>query len=152
MLAVQGGPGGSRTYPSKIDGLVLFFVIAVPLGLLFATTTGLPVQPYPTSVALRTFFGVFLIFVLWLALGTSYTLDARSLHIRCGPFRWTIALKEIHSVTPTRDAGSSPALSLDRLRVEYGARRRILISPRDQEAFLRDLEHRRSQCTGLSAP
>ena len=141
-----------RTYPSKIDGLVFFFVVVLPLALLFATTTGMPVQPYSTSFALRTLLVIVLIFVLWTALGTSYTLDARSLHVRCGPFRWTIALSEIHSVTPTRDARSSPALSLDRLRIEYGARRPILISPRDQEAFLRDLEQRRGGCTELSAP
>lgn len=141
----------SHTYPSKIDAHIFFFVVVLPLGLLFATITGLPIQLYPTSFVLRTLLVVVLLFVLWTALGTSYTLDARSLRIRCGPFRWTIALKEIQSVTPTRNARSGPALSLDRLRIEYQTHHRIMISPRDQEAFLRDLEHRRSQCSEFSA-
>jgi hypothetical protein len=149
MLALGGKM--SRTYPSRIDAHIFFFVVVVPLGLLFATITGLPIQLYRTSIILRTLFVVVLLFALWTALGTSYTLDAGSLRIRCGPFRWTIALREIRSATPTRDARSGPALSLDRLRIEYGTRRRILISPRDQETFLRDLEHRRSQCSELSA-
>ncbi len=66
----------SRTYPSKIDALVFFFVVAAPLGLLFATTTGLSVQPDPTSFVPRTLLVVVLLFALWTALGTSYTLDA----------------------------------------------------------------------------
>jgi hypothetical protein len=146
MLAALGATM-SHTYPSKIDAHIFFFVVVLPLGLLFATITELPIHLYPTSFVLRTLLVVVLLLALWTALGMSYTLDARSLHIRCGPFRWSIALKEIQSVTPTRDARSGPALSLYRLRIEYGTRHRIMISPRDQESFLRDIEHRRSQCS-----
>jgi hypothetical protein len=68
--------------------------------------------------------------------------------VRSGPFRWTIALDDIHAVTPSRDLRSGPALSLDRLRIEYGPGREILISPRDQSGFLHDLEHRRLVSAG----
>jgi hypothetical protein len=39
---------------------------------------------------------------------------------------------------------TSPAFSLDRLRIEYGRGRWIMISPRDKDGFLRELEVRRS--------
>lgn len=76
---------------------------------------------------------------VWIVLSTSYTLSATRLKVRCGPFRWTIPLAEIRDVRPTRNPLSSPAPSLDRLHIEYGKRRSVMISPRDKEGFLREL-------------
>ncbi len=76
---------------------------------------------------------------LWVLISTRYCLDERQLLIRSGPFRWQVPLREIHAVTPTRNPLSSPALSLDRLRIDYGNGRTVMISPRDREGFLRDL-------------
>ncbi len=76
---------------------------------------------------------------VWIVLSTSYTLGGTQLRVRCGPFRWTIPLAEIRDVRPTRNPLSSPAPSLDRLRIDYGKRRSVMISPRDKEGFLREL-------------
>jgi hypothetical protein len=76
----------------------------------------------------------------WLLLGTDYVLDQEHLKIRCGPFRWSIPVREIRHVEPTRNPLSSPALSLDRLRIEYGNGKSLMISPRDTEQFLADLD------------
>ena len=81
-------------------------------------------------------------FPVWVVLSTSYTLGRTQLKVRCGPFRWTIPLAEIRDVRPTRNPVSSPAPSLDRLRIDYGERRSVMISPRDKEDFLRELEAR----------
>jgi hypothetical protein len=51
-------------------------------------------------------------------------------------------MRDIRTVTPTRNPLSSPALSLDRLRIDYGRGRRIMVSPRDPGAFLRELRRR----------
>lgn len=48
-------------------------------------------------------------------------------------------------MAPTRGPLSSPALSLDRLRIEYGKRGVVLISPREKEAFVRALEGHRNR-------
>jgi hypothetical protein len=40
---------------------------------------------------------------------------------------------------------SSPACSLGRLRIEYGRSRSILISPKNREDFLRELEAHRKR-------
>lgn len=75
-------------------------------------------------------------FIASVMFGTSYTIDRRVLTVRSGPFRWKVPLDEIESVEATRSPLSSPALSLDRLRVRYGKRRSILVSPADKERFL----------------
>ena len=59
------------------------------------------------------------------------------LRIVAGPFRWKILLDEITSVEETRNPLSSPALSLDRLKICYGNGRHIMISPADTAGFLK---------------
>lgn len=81
---------------------------------------------------------------LWLLLRTHYSLTATDLAIVSGPFRWHVPICDIRSVTPTRNPLSSPALSLDRLRIDYGTKKWLMISPRDKDGFLKALERRRS--------
>lgn len=79
--------------------------------------------------------------MIWLLLGTHYTVDRGYLRIVSGPFRWTIPVAEITSVSETRSPLSSPALSLQRLQIRWGKRRRIMISPADRAGFLRAIGH-----------
>ena len=135
-----------RTYSSKIDGLYYVFMLLVPLMfvavLVIAGSAAFAGVPPALAAALRVVFFAVLAVPLWTLLGTWYALDGKALYVRSGPFRWTIRLQDIHSVTAARgQMRSAPALSLDRLRIDYGANRSILISPRDKDAFIRDLEH-----------
>ncbi|QQO05935.1 PH domain-containing protein [Luteimonas sp. MC1750] len=77
---------------------------------------------------------------IWLLLSTRYTLEPRQLRVQSGPFKWHIKVADITSITPSSNALSSPALSLDRLRIDYGSGRSLMISPRNKERFLRDIE------------
>ncbi|TLY78355.1 MAG: hypothetical protein E6K49_05935 [Gammaproteobacteria bacterium] len=131
-----------RTYRSKVDGLIAFYLVVLPLGLILAIGSVLPEQMHLAALALRAVLLCLLIFFLWTLLGTSYMVDAESLDVRSGPFRWTIPLRDIRSVTRTRDPHSAPALSFDRLRIEYGDGRSLLVSPQDQDGFIRDLQRR----------
>jgi hypothetical protein len=83
--------------------------------------------------------------LLWTMLGTRYTLSDEALQVRSGPFAWRIALTEVSGIEPTRDARSSPALSLDRLRIDYGHGRWLMISPADKQRFVRDFTARRAR-------
>lgn len=76
----------------------------------------------------------------WLMLGTNYRLDDKELRISCGPFRWRILLAAIHSVEPSSNPIASPALSLKRLRIDYGRGQAVFISPPDRRRFLEELE------------
>jgi uncharacterized membrane protein YdbT with pleckstrin-like domain len=90
------------------------------------------------------FFAVVAVFVAIAGLlvllfrSTDYRIVDGLLVIRCGVFRWRVPVDAITSVTPTRSPAASPALSLDRLRIEYQGRA-ILVSPRDKDGFIRSL-------------
>ncbi len=89
---------------------------------------------------------------VWLMVSTRYTLTDGELHVVSGPFRWRVPVREIRAVAHTRCALSSPALSLDRLHIDYGQKSWIMISPRDKEVFLRELEVRRQRQSRIIRP
>ncbi|MFN3882591.1 MAG: PH domain-containing protein [Nitrincola lacisaponensis] len=134
-----------QIYTSKIDtwlALVLFGAVAACLIVfVFAFRTG------STSAILVTL-PVLIIgagFPVWLMTGTTYTLSSTSLLVKSGPFKWQVPIKQITSITPTSNPLSSPALSLDRLRIDYGRGQSIMISPKDKAQFIQDLEARRGK-------
>ena len=77
---------------------------------------------------------------IWLLSSTRYTLEPDRLIVQSGPFKWRVPVADITGVTPTGNPLSSPALSLDRLRIDYGRGVSLMISPRDKDKFLSDLE------------
>lgn len=76
---------------------------------------------------------------LWLLLSTRYIVTHELLIVRSGPFTWKIPRSDISQVQPSRSFLSSPALSLDRLEIKYGAGKSLLVSPADKEAFVKAL-------------
>ena len=68
-------------------------------------------------------------------------LDDTHLLVRVGLCRQRIPLVDISEVHPTRNPLSSPALSLDRLHVQFGQGvfEAVMISPADRNGFLDDL-------------
>jgi len=131
-----------EVFRSKVDGwirLVLILAIVVELGAL--TAVAVDVRD-PVIVLLLLAAGLLgaALFV-WVLVGTHYTVDREMLRIASGPFRWRVMLAEIESVEPTRSPLSSPALSLDRLRIRYGGSRfggtrQVMVSPADKSRFL----------------
>src|SRR6185436_12660669 len=71
-------------------------------------------------------------------LRTYYVVEPPELVIRSSFFTWRVPISEIRSITPTRSPASSPALSLDRLRIDYGTRA-IMVSPDDPRRFIEAL-------------
>jgi hypothetical protein len=86
----------------------------------------------------------------WILSTTTYTITDDALLIHSGPFHWRIALRDITAIAATRNPLSSPALSLDRLRIEYRGGPWIMISPADRRGFLADLEARGVEAAGNS--
>lgn len=81
---------------------------------------------------------------LWLLVSTRYELSATDLYIFSGPFSWRVPLREVKSISPTRSVLASPALSFDRLRIDHGRFDSIMISPREKDRFIDELEARRA--------
>ncbi len=132
----------AKIFPSKIDAWLLGVFAASSLVALGGTLAML-VQGVEGAlwVALPTLVvGVGL--PVWLLCATHYRFEGKALVVQGGPFRWRIPVEEIYTVKPTNNPLSSPALSLRRLRIEYGESKTLLISPRDMEAFVEELRVR----------
>lgn len=128
----------ATVYKSKIDAwlaAILAFAITISL---FAGATVLSAGGQWWVAVVVVSLGVGL--PLWVLFGTSYRFESGQLHVRSGPFKWHVPVASITGITPTRNPLSSPALSLDRLRIEYGPRKAIMISPRNKDIFLKDIE------------
>lgn len=73
--------------------------------------------------------------------GTKYTLTDSQLYVDSGLSTQTIELTDITHITPTRSMTSAPALSLDRLEINY-QKTSILISPKDKSRFYQEIQAR----------
>ena len=87
---------------------------------------------------------VITILVLWWPVfNTKYTIKAGQLTIRCLFLRWSIPLSDIQKVSVTNNSVASPALSLDRLKIDYlkdGKTKFILVAPRNKAKFCEAIE------------
>ena len=132
-----------QVYKSKIDlwlGAVLWVAIVLCfIPLLSAIPSGTPGEILMAVITMLVGAGI----PLWLIANTRYILSDTDLLIKSGPFRWRLALGDIHNISPTRNPFSSPALSLDRLKIDYGHYQSVMISPKNKTEFLQDLEARR---------
>lgn len=130
-----------RTFGSAVDAwlAVLLVLVAalVPVLLGAALLAGDAV----TAAGLASSALLIAAIVVGLVWPVHYTCAAELLIVRSGLVRYRIPYREIRSVAPSRALWSSPALSLDRLRIDYGTRW-LLISPRDRRAFLAELRLR----------
>jgi hypothetical protein len=128
-------------YPSKIDWWLVPVLCVPPVGVVTAcgasvfagSTQGLLVGVAAAVLVAGIFFG--LVFPM------RYGLDDAYLVVRFGVCRQRIPLADISEVRPTHNPLSAPALSLDRLHVQYGQGffKAVMISPADRNGFLNDL-------------
>ena len=132
-------------FVSKVDGwLIPVFVIAI-VGMLAAFIAVITDDtPVWLKVAVSATSVLFCALLFAILKSTFYVVADGTLRIVSGPFRWKIAISDITGITPTRNPLSSPALSLDRLKVTYGKRRFVMVSPADKDGFMKAIENERS--------
>lgn len=131
-----------RWYPSKVDWWVAVLLAVAPLSCLVALVATLVGGEGVLAAAGGA---AFLVLVYGgLVLPVRYAVAEDAVVVRHGVVRQRIPLAEIRSVTPSRSVLSSPALSRDRLDIEFGDGlfRHALISPVDRGAFLAELAAR----------
>jgi len=129
----------NKVYRSKVDTWLGSILWGMSIGMLFVTWKVIH-TPVP---------GRFIIAIVILILGvvlpltllvtTVYKITNASLLIQSGVFNWEIRIKDITKIEFTNDPISSPALSTDRIRIEYGTDKSVLVSPANKEEFLQDL-------------
>ena len=128
----------ARRFRSTVDSwIMIMMIVAIVLQIVAVGAAALQAgDPLATTGLLLLMIGVTGLMV-WLLVGTHYTVDRGYLRIVSGPFRWRVPIEDITSVKRTRNPLSSPALSLDRIMIRYGKRRRIMISPADRKGLLK---------------
>jgi len=87
-----------------------------------------------------------IIFLIWMPVfNTYYVVDQNKLIIKSMVFRWEINIDDITEIEATHNPLSSPALSLDRLKINYfknGSLKSVMISPKDKHGFFQALNKR----------
>jgi len=101
--------------------------------------------PWPLRIGTAAVVVLVILLLFSILVRTHYTVADGELRIVSGPFKWTITLTDITSIEPSRNLLSSPALSIDRLKVSYGKRKFVLISPADKAGFLAAVERGAAQ-------
>ena len=134
-----------KVYRSKIDWW-LWLVISVGAIVILGSSISMlitPPQDGLPNVWIALGMLLMAVFMVWILFSVHYTITTTDLLVRAAFFRWRIPLDQITEVFPTHNPLSSPALSLDRLRVNYkrpnGRTWWVMISPKDQSRFLDDL-------------
>jgi len=128
----------TRRFRSKVDAWVIILLAAGMAGQLLAMAVVLQTgSPGRWRVVTVILLALGMVLFASLPLRTHYTVADGRLLVASGPFTWCIKLSDIRRVEPSRAAWSSPALSLDRLKINYGRGKWLLVSPADKQDFLR---------------
>jgi hypothetical protein len=129
---------GDRTvwFDSKVD-----WWLAVVLAIVPAVTVASTVLTIVAGESwLSGLLSCLLIGVLYfgVVLPVRYGISSEELVVRHGLFHHKVSIASITRVRATRSALSSPALSLDRLRIQHGTGlfKAVMISPKDRAGFL----------------
>jgi len=131
----------TKLFPSKKDTRLVAAVGGTTFACLLGSSLLLTVGTGGLVVAMPLLLlGVGL--PMWLLVATDYRFEGKTLLVRGGPFRWRIRVHEINTVRPTQNLLSSPALSPDRLCIDYGDGKSLMISPCEVDTFLCELQAR----------
>ncbi|RLV60932.1 hypothetical protein D5018_04635 [Parashewanella curva] len=130
-------------FRSKVDVWLMLVLLATVVACTFGALQ-LAISQYSyTSVAIGLCIFLFgAVFPLWLFARTHYRIDENhhKLLIHSGPFHWHIPLDSISSIEATRNPIAGPALSLDRVIIEYGDNQFVVVSPREKGKFIKMIE------------
>ena len=137
-----------QKFHTKIDWWILGFLIAMTgllIQLLYTMYAKGTMVEYPehTAVYILT-----IAVIWWPVFNTRYIIENEALIIHSLFLKWHIPLANIQNISKTNNSISSPALSLDRLKIEYmkdGKIKQVLVSPRDQQGFCKELQENHSQ-------
>ena len=132
-----------QIFRSKKDWWVLAFLVCMT-GLLLQLLMTMQAKGNIEAYPLHTATYIATIFVIWWpVVNTRYVVDDETLIISCMFLKWKIKLVDIQNIEPTSNSVSSPALSLDRLKIEYqkdGKNKFVLVSPKNKEKFCQALK------------
>jgi len=128
-----------KTYKSKFGFEIMIFLTLLFGGIIVFMTYQR--EPFEAILSVG---GIFLLvygLFLYLNFSTEYTItETGILKVKCGfLYHKRFDINKIKSVARTGNLISSPAPSLDRIELTYGKFEVIVISPKDENGFAREL-------------
>jgi PH (Pleckstrin Homology) domain-containing protein len=134
-------------FKSKVDKWMLIFLALSMFSCVLGSSVMLKV-----GGAVNYSIAAFMLIVgagipLWILTSTRYIIKNGNLKIVSGPFSWVIPISSITSVQESESSSFSPALSSDRLEIEYGKDKVMIISPDDKTEFMQKLDNERLTST-----
>jgi hypothetical protein len=137
----SGAMARDRTFDSAVDPwLAVLLAVVAALAPLFLVAA-LAAEDAASAAALAGSALLIAAIMGGLVWPVRYTCAPDALIVRSGLVRYRVPYGQIRTVAASRALWSSPALSLDRLRIDYGTRW-LLISPRGRREFLTELRRR----------
>jgi hypothetical protein len=137
-----------RVYPSKVDWWMAAMLIAGPAAAVGIGIYGV-VNGATIMAPLMLFFAAIITVTEWaLTVPCRYTLTDSAVIIQCGWINDRIPYSEIRDAVPSSNPLSAPALSLSRVKIIRHKGFSQLISPKDREGFIRDLNERVAKIQG----
>lgn len=131
-------------FRSKIDWWLLLIFVVITANIIFKIYQEVHHSSIGTNFSHLMIYSL-VILVIWLPIfSTYYVVETNILVIKSLIFRWKINIDDITQIEPTHNPLSSPALSLDRLKIYYmkdGRMATVMISPKDKESFLNTLNN-----------
>lgn len=139
-----------KTYNSKIDTWLIMLTVLLLSSLLFR---GLMSLRFSVAYAMMVLgvFGFIVLTLLLFCYPCRYTLKADHLLIQSGALRFRVDYADITRIEPSRSIWASPALSLQRVRIDHN-RRFVLVSPMQRERFIAELQERVDAARGARPP
>ena len=124
-----------QRFTSKVDWRLAIVIVAVPIGALVTIIAGL--VSGDTGAAVGGAVTLVLIVALYVGVvwPVVYEVDAQDLVVRFGLVRSRVPLAKITKVAPSRNPLASPALSLNRIRLDRREGGFVLVSPADRAGF-----------------
>ena len=126
-------------YYSKISYTLLIVIFIVFFGPLIPNIIH---EGFSNNMIMITL-GLFVVYglILHMFFYTTYTIDQKMLHIRCGFFRYKpINIMNMKKISKSSSIISSPAASFDRIEIYYGKFDELIISPKHKLKFAADLQ------------
>lgn len=128
-------------FKSAVDPWVYVLVVVLPALLVRGVAPHLMAANSTVVILSIGAIAPVVIIPAWLLLATYYRVDTVMLRVQAGPFSWSVPLEQIRSVTALRSLTVSPSLSTNRLKLDYGHQRTIVISPKHRAAFVEAIGH-----------
>ncbi|MDO7192917.1 PH domain-containing protein [Acinetobacter nosocomialis] len=129
-------------FRSKIDWWLLLIFVVITANIIFKIYQEVHHSSIGTNFSHLIIYSLVIVVIWFPIFSTYYVVENSTLVIKSLVFRWKINIDDIIQIEPTYNPLSSPALSLDRLKISYmknGRIAKVMISPKDKEGFLNTL-------------